>query len=203
MGAHQLLGALDNCSPGETATAYKSQSWIVKSFAHRAAATGLRGEHALAKETQDGSKRFTNHPRSGENRGESARRIFSRFHLSGSPRLGGYRVGQKLFRWLRRASRRGPQGKTRSTNRLVPSRARRRPRRRGNCALGGARARLSWVCDQTVGAAGAVRQIVQINVGTQHAARVVKRVASLQIFYSKRKPVDLSFRDSMMRAHQF
>ena len=52
MGAHQLLGALDNCSPGETATAYKSQSWIVKSFAHRAAATGLRGEHTLAKETR-------------------------------------------------------------------------------------------------------------------------------------------------------
>ena len=162
MGAHQLLGALDNCSPGETATAYKSQSWIVKSFAHRAAATGLRGEHTSAKETQDGCKRFTNHPRSGENRGESARRIFSRFHLPGSPKLGGYRVGQKLFRWLRRASRRGPQGKTRSTNRLVPSRARRRPRHGGNCALGGARARLSWVCDQTVGRGGAVRQIFQI-----------------------------------------
>ena len=150
MGAHPLLGALDNCSPGETATAYKSQSWIVKSFAHRAAATGLRGDHTLAKETQDGCKRFTNHPRSGENRGESARRILSRFRLPGSPKLGDYRVGQKLFRWLGRASRRGPQGKTRSTNRLVPSRARRLPCRRSDCALGGSRERLSGVCDQTV-----------------------------------------------------
>jgi hypothetical protein len=49
MGAHQLLGAGDNCSPGETATAYKSRSWLVKSFAHGAAATGLQGDHTLAK----------------------------------------------------------------------------------------------------------------------------------------------------------
>jgi hypothetical protein len=49
MGAHQLLGALDNCSPGETGDSLQKSVVDCQIFCKRAAGTGLQGEHTLAK----------------------------------------------------------------------------------------------------------------------------------------------------------